>query len=147
MKQHAFCVVLFFLFFFVFSPVFLVLSPSAQMLELVRTGARWLKDYEGWGAGAAVAVIEQGQEPREFLRHLEQSGGGAAREVIFFSFFFLLFHPFGAIAYESFGVEPYSSRLSLCLYIYMFSFFWRHCIGQLWHIVELYKALRVVRIC
>lgn len=52
------------------------------MLELARTGARWLKDYEGWGAGVGAAVIEQGHEPREFLRHLDQSdGGGATRDV------------------------------------------------------------------
>lgn len=62
------------------------------MLELARTGAGWLKDYEGWGAGTGAVVIEQGQEPREFLRHLDPSGGGGvARDVSFLFFFRVLF--------------------------------------------------------
>ena len=52
------------------------------MLELAKQGARWLRDYEGWGAGTGAPVVEDGQEPPELLRHLEQAGTDA-REVSF----------------------------------------------------------------
>lgn len=50
------------------------------MLELARTGARWLRDYEGWGAGTNTVVVDEGREPLELLRHLEVPGDGE-REV------------------------------------------------------------------
>lgn len=50
------------------------------MLELTKQGARWLRDYEGWGVGTGAPVVEDGQEPPEVLRHLEQAGSDA-REV------------------------------------------------------------------
>lgn len=50
------------------------------MLELAKEGARWLRDYEGWGVGSSAPVVEEGQEPLEMLRHLNHTGGDA-REV------------------------------------------------------------------
>lgn len=50
------------------------------MLELAKEGARWLRDYEGWGVGSSALVVEEGQEPFEVLRHLDHTGGDA-REV------------------------------------------------------------------
>lgn len=50
------------------------------MLELAKQGARWLRDYEGWGVGTCAPVVEEGQEPPEMLRHLEHAGSDA-REV------------------------------------------------------------------
>lgn len=47
------------------------------MFEVARDGARWLREYEGWGAGTGVAVVEEGQEPPELLRHLELTEGDA----------------------------------------------------------------------
>lgn len=59
----------------------------AQMLELARQGAVWLREYEGWGEGASAPVVEEGQEPPEMLRHLEHQISDA-REVGFFFFLF-----------------------------------------------------------
>lgn len=58
------------------------LPATAQMLELAKKGAVWLRDYEGWGAGTNAPVVEEGEEPPEMLRHLEHAGGDA-REVGF----------------------------------------------------------------
>lgn len=52
------------------------------MLELAKQGAVWLREYEGWGAGANAPVVEEGQEPPELLRHLKHQVSGA-REVGF----------------------------------------------------------------
>lgn len=45
---------------------------SAQMLELAKQGARWLRDYEGWGSRTNALVVEEGSEPPELIRYLEQ---------------------------------------------------------------------------
>lgn len=54
------------------------------MLELARQGAVWLREYEGWGAGASAPVVEEGQEPREMLRHLEHQISDAREVGVFF---------------------------------------------------------------
>lgn len=50
------------------------------MLELAKQGARWLRDYEGWGVGPSATIVEEGQEPPEMLRHLDRPRSDA-REV------------------------------------------------------------------
>lgn len=54
------------------------------MLELARQGAVWLREYEGWGAGASAPVIEEGQEPPEMLRHLEHQVSDAREVGLYF---------------------------------------------------------------
>ncbi|CAM9719945.1 unnamed protein product, partial [Ectocarpus sp. 4 AP-2014] len=56
---------------------------AAQMLELAKEGARWLRDYEGWGVGSSAPVVEEGQEPHEVLRHLDQAGGEAREPPVY----------------------------------------------------------------
>lgn len=56
------------------------LLSIGKMLELAKQGARWLRDYEGWGVGPSATVVEEEQEPPEMLRHLEHKRSDA-REV------------------------------------------------------------------
>eukprot|EP00903_Cladosiphon_okamuranus_P006522 g6373.t1 len=56
---------------------------TAQMLELAKKGARWLRDYEGWGAGTGAPMVEDGQEPPEVLRHLEQTDADARESPVY----------------------------------------------------------------
>lgn len=55
--------------------------PPAQMLELAKKGARWLREYEGWGSGANAPIVQEGKEPPEMLRHLLHPKDNDVREV------------------------------------------------------------------
>eukprot|EP00904_Undaria_pinnatifida_P010607 jgi/Undpi1/6677/HiC_scaffold_20.g09156.m1 len=57
-------------------------QSNPQMLELAKQGAVWLREYEGWGAGANAPVVEEGQEPPELLRHLKHQVSGAREDLV-----------------------------------------------------------------
>lgn len=60
---------------------FTALVTAAQMLELAKKGARWLREYEGWGSGANAPVVQEGKELPEMLRHLLHPKGNDTRDV------------------------------------------------------------------